>query len=263
MGDSRVVSSTTLFQPSNQAPHQAGLIGPIHHLLNVLLRKWGALALSLLFHGTLVWAGVVMGSHSSQFADQKPHGGPLSSKGESLQAMEWVDVATVTINPAQVPTGDIPIPQIKRDSDRTTSQVQNPSPQVASLEHESTQDLARVESSFSGANPGSSSPSRLGFESGSTQNALTYRDQLYLLFESRKTYPQAARRLGQQGQVLVSLRIWADGRVDDQKVVEPSPYNRLNRAALELVLQVEKFMPLPDESVPYAYFQLPIEYTIN
>jgi protein TonB len=56
-------------------------------------------------------------------------------------------------------------------------------------------------------------------------------------------YPDAARRLGEQGSVVLQVLIGTDGRVVDAKVLQSSGYDRLDRAAIDGVKNDYRFMP--------------------
>jgi len=60
-------------------------------------------------------------------------------------------------------------------------------------------------------------------------------------------YPLASQRLGEEGTVLLRLRVRPDGRVRDVAVVETSRHERLDRAALEAV-RAWLFRRAPSES---------------
>jgi len=56
-------------------------------------------------------------------------------------------------------------------------------------------------------------------------------------------YPRAAVRDGQEGTVRIGLLVGEDGRVVSAEVVAPSPWPRLNEAALRVVRQRWRFAP--------------------
>ena len=67
----------------------------------------------------------------------------------------------------------------------------------------------------------------------------------------------------QTGIVKVRLRINAKGEFLNVEVVEPSPYEALNRAALDLVNGLGKFKPLPSSYRGSGEFDFPIRYSIE
>ena len=56
-------------------------------------------------------------------------------------------------------------------------------------------------------------------------------------------YPAAARRLGEQGSLLMEVLVDMDGRVLDTRLVKSSGFERLDRAALEGVKADYRFLP--------------------
>lgn len=176
-------------------------------------------------------------------------------RGDGPVAIEWMELGE---SPAPLPK---PLKAVAQKSPPTPPETVPVLSETAESSAAAPETSVIVDSALSG------SPSEkivtLGSREGLSSEALKYHDELYLLFESRKTYPMAARRLNQQGEVLISLRIWANGKIDDQRVIRPCPYERLNEAALAMVRQVKQFKPLPEDAGPYAYFHLPIEYSLN
>jgi periplasmic protein TonB len=56
-------------------------------------------------------------------------------------------------------------------------------------------------------------------------------------------YPDASRRLGEQGSVVLQVLIGTDGRVVDAKVLQSSGYERLDQAAIDGVKNDYRFSP--------------------
>lgn len=61
----------------------------------------------------------------------------------------------------------------------------------------------------------------------------------------RKFYPRAARRLGEEGQVVVHFVIRRNGELTDLRVTESSGSPRLDEAALKTLHRVTPFKPIP------------------
>lgn len=76
-----------------------------------------------------------------------------------------------------------------------------------------------------------------------------------------KYYPRSARRLREEGRVVVSFVIRKDGRLQDIAVRESSGYRRLDEAAIKTLQRVSPFKPIPEAldrdqwaiSVPIAF----------
>ncbi len=90
-----------------------------------------------------------------------------------------------------------------------------------------------------------------------------YKYELRLFLESRKIYPEAAKRLHQSGTVIVQFKVSAAGELSDVNLSEPSHSEALNRAAFELVKRASNFKPFPKEvQVDELKLALPIEYVL-
>lgn len=91
-----------------------------------------------------------------------------------------------------------------------------------------------------------------------------YKAQLRSKIEENKFYPPMSRRLRQEGTVVVAFTLLKDGHIIDVKLESPSKYERLNASALEAVMKVKRFMPIPNElgenkmdiKVPLKYFTI-------
>lgn len=91
-----------------------------------------------------------------------------------------------------------------------------------------------------------------------------YLYELKTFFDQRKTYPTAARTLGQTGQVEVAFQIKKDGTISEVTIVTPSGFERLNQAALLLVQNAKSFKPLPSElGMDTWKLSVPIRYELN
>ncbi|BCD68715.1 energy transducer TonB [Nitratiruptor sp. YY09-18] len=82
--------------------------------------------------------------------------------------------------------------------------------------------------------------------------------------EAKKYYPKIAKRLKQQGVVVVSFTILADGRITNVNILKPSKYKRLNNGAIETLQKIGKFKPIPKElGVDHLDIVVPIKYVIK
>ncbi len=78
-----------------------------------------------------------------------------------------------------------------------------------------------------------------------------------------KRYPDAAKRMRQQGRVMVRFKLDRDGHVLVREIVEPSPHATLNEAARSLLSQIQEFKPFPAQSTVTSWvFTVPIEYRL-
>jgi protein TonB len=82
----------------------------------------------------------------------------------------------------------------------------------------------------------------------SKANALEiYKAELRAMIDSNKYYPVISKRLGQTGTVVVAFTLLEDGNIIDVRIDRPSRFDRLNSSALDAVMKVERFKPLPKE----------------
>lgn len=88
-----------------------------------------------------------------------------------------------------------------------------------------------------------------------------YRLELQAMLEKKKQYPLLAKRLRQQGKVLVKFTLRRDGSVVAAELVATSEFESLNKAARELIAQISGLKPFPDEVKRQQWvFVLPVEY---
>ncbi len=77
------------------------------------------------------------------------------------------------------------------------------------------------------------------------------------------SYPAVSRRLGEQGVVLLSVLIGADGLPQKVELKKSSGFDRLDRQALETV-QRWRFVPGSRNGVPEAmWFVQPINFVLK
>ncbi len=82
----------------------------------------------------------------------------------------------------------------------------------------------------------------------SKANALEiYKSELRAMIDRNKYYPVISKRLGQTGTVVVAFTLLEDGNIIDVRIDMPSRFDRLNSSALDAVMKVERFKPLPKE----------------
>lgn len=76
-------------------------------------------------------------------------------------------------------------------------------------------------------------------------------------------YPTLSRKLGEQGKVLLSIYVLADGTVGELKVKQSSGFSRLDDAALSAVKRW-KFVPARQGDTPVAYWYVqPLNFALN
>lgn len=93
-----------------------------------------------------------------------------------------------------------------------------------------------------------------------------YRAMIHGRIAAAQVYPHLARRMGQEGTVLVRFTVLADGRIDAVRVVESSGSDSLDAATVELFMSGlgGRFPPIPVElNKPNWTFSIPIRYQLN
>lgn len=104
----------------------------------------------------------------------------------------------------------------------------------------------------------------VGARDGAVVSAVErYKYELRLFLESRKIYPETARRLHQTGTVMVNFKINSLGEISVVTLERAASSEVLNRAALDLVKSASRFKPMPPEAnLSELQLSLPIEYIL-
>ena len=91
----------------------------------------------------------------------------------------------------------------------------------------------------------------------------TYLAKLTSLIEKNKNYPKSAKRLNQTGKVHVTFMITKDGKIKNCKILKGSEFESLDQAALEILLNIANFEPIPNELNKESWeITVPIIYQI-
>ena len=86
-----------------------------------------------------------------------------------------------------------------------------------------------------------------GLEPDSAASISSYISEVFARISQARQYPEASRRLGQKGVVEVGFAINRDGNLSGEaRLMNPSPYDLLNRAACRSILRSAPFAPLPE-----------------
>lgn len=81
--------------------------------------------------------------------------------------------------------------------------------------------------------------------------------------ENNKIYPTKAKKLKQQGNVIVSFEITKSGYIKKVSLKDACPYSRLNSAAIKLLKDISRFEPIPKELEKNTWaIEVPISYSI-
>lgn len=90
-----------------------------------------------------------------------------------------------------------------------------------------------------------------------------YIDRLAAAIERVRDYPTASRRRGEQGRVVLTLAIAADGRLLSSDIVTGSGFEALDRAALGMVRRARLPPLTPGFGAESATFTIPIVFAIR
>lgn len=91
-----------------------------------------------------------------------------------------------------------------------------------------------------------------------------YRMRIRQAVDENKHYPHMARRLREEGRVVVAFTIGADGRLIDVHLVKDSGRERLNEAALQAVRDAAPFPPFPESVQRERWdFTLPLSFALD
>lgn len=81
--------------------------------------------------------------------------------------------------------------------------------------------------------------------------------------ERNKIYPKRAKRLKQEGKVIVSFEIAKNGEIRSVSLKSGCSYKRLNDAAVKLLEKIAMFEPIPHELEKSSWaIEVPINYSI-
>ena len=91
-----------------------------------------------------------------------------------------------------------------------------------------------------------------------------YLYELAKFIERNKIYPKKAKKLKQQGRVLLHFVVDTDGNFQNLKLAKSSSFKSLDNGALKLLQKISTFKPLPSElKVSSLTVTQPITYQID
>ena len=99
----------------------------------------------------------------------------------------------------------------------------------------------------------------------STTEAASARDlyisKLTRALNAKKKYPEISKRMRQQGRLKVRFLLERDGRILNAELIEQTNFTPLNEAAKNLLTEIKKFDPFPNEVADKQWaVTVPIEY---
>lgn len=90
-----------------------------------------------------------------------------------------------------------------------------------------------------------------------------YISRLREFIDKNKKYPKMSKRLKEEGRVLLSFRVLKSGEFKNIKLLESSDNKRLDKAALNALIDSERFEPFSKKiNKNYMDFSLPIVFEI-
>lgn len=91
-----------------------------------------------------------------------------------------------------------------------------------------------------------------------------YLSQLRAKIEKNKVYPNSAKRLNQKGKVYVTFTISKDGQITNIKISKSSDFEKLDEAALKILVDISTIEPIPKElNKNHWEITVPIVYQIK
>lgn len=100
--------------------------------------------------------------------------------------------------------------------------------------------------------------------SGVNKVASEYATELISALNQLKEYPSSSKERRETGQVQLSFKLRKNGEITEIKILQSSPYQQLNEAALNTVQKLGKFKPVPDEISKGDWnVILPIEFKVG
>ena len=82
--------------------------------------------------------------------------------------------------------------------------------------------------------------------------------------ERHKRYPNAARRRGQQGKVIVAFTLLRNGTVSQVRITQSSGYKKLDNAALKAIKGINRRIPIPSQLNKSSWnFSIPIQFSFR
>ncbi len=107
-------------------------------------------------------------------------------------------------------------------------------------------------------------PKKLALTAKNNKIQNHYLSELRSIIENRKEYPLLAKRMRQTGKVIISFTLKQNGEITDIHITHPCPFARLNHAAKELIVAIEKYRAIPKElGLAQLHIEQPIIYELN
>ncbi len=142
--------------------------------------------------------------------------------------------------PAAVPPPELartPAAETMRPRDAEPVPVRDESPPARPVAHPVSRPIVREARPPQPASPAAATtaPATTAPAASASAPAAGWNERLLGWLERHRSYPEQARRRGEQGEVMVRISVAADGQVLDQRIAQSSGAPALDRAALEML----------------------------
>lgn len=100
---------------------------------------------------------------------------------------------------------------------------------------------------------------------GGRADALSlYLEEVRKKIDFHKVYPKASQLLKEEGLVKIQIRLSKQGEIKSMELIAPSPYERLNKAALLALNRAAPFAPSPQGiAEDPLIIEVPIRFVVN
>lgn len=183
----------------------------------------------------------------------------LKNKASPQSSIVTVDLVGEASNVAKGSTHST-LPEKKRekveipDHQKTISKLDQSKKNVESPEN--TQDATTTSNN---AEAGSVSEETLA--SGTTLQL--YISHVVRRLDEVKIYPEDSIYREEQGRVVLLVEISPDGKVLNKSIIEPSSFDRLNKAAIDTIAHIGKLPPLPEGFSRPLRLHIPLNFELS
>lgn len=95
------------------------------------------------------------------------------------------------------------------------------------------------------------------------QKTETYIHSVFQIVSRSKVYPRESLSREEEGRVVIGVSVLASGAIEEVRIEESCPFQRLNEAALKTIREIRNFPPLPSTIEVPLHLQIPMSYQIE
>ncbi|NCN95464.1 MAG: energy transducer TonB, partial [Bdellovibrionales bacterium] len=179
--------------------------------------------------------------------------------GLLLLSAQEVQKDLVTIDFVEIPSSSV---QGQVQEAKTTPVTQAVVPERPATDDLSEVSVSQTESQVTQSSYEESIVGEEGLSSPTEVSATkAYQNQLIAQLNANRFYPPLAKKMRQQGVVLVQFRVSKSGKILEAKVIQESPFKSLNDSARKLVEGLHNLAPFPAEITKTTWlFEVPVKY---